>query len=100
MEISAKASDRPRGTEETGAVWEAAPYPVLVVDAGGAVRRANHAAGALFPGVRPGARLIDVVPDWLSAAHHRGTLPRQKGNGAPVPPPVAAGPLDERLYEA
>nr|WP_323384937.1 PP2C family protein-serine/threonine phosphatase [Streptomyces calidiresistens] len=81
-------------------MWEAAPYPVLVVDAGGAVRRANHAAGALFPAVRPGARLADVVPQWLAAAHHRGFLPHQDGHGTGAPPPAVIGPVGDRTYEA
>ncbi|MCE7080975.1 SpoIIE family protein phosphatase [Streptomyces sp. ST2-7A] len=73
---------------------------MVVVDADGAVRQANHAAGVLFPDAHPGARLTEVVPRWLSAAHHRGFLPHQVGDGAGAPPPAVSGPVGDRVYEA
>lgn len=56
-------------TTEPGSPWDGAPYPVLLADVQGVVVLSNAAAAALLPAARPGARLKDVAPAWLSAAH-------------------------------
>ncbi|MFG1811646.1 PP2C family protein-serine/threonine phosphatase [Streptomyces sp. NPDC049040] len=58
----------------------------------------NAAARAILPALRPGSRLADVVPAWLSAAHDALRTSR------PQAPQESGGPLSgligERSFEA
>ncbi|MFJ3835219.1 PP2C family protein-serine/threonine phosphatase [Streptomyces sp. NPDC090054] len=74
---------------------------MLVADARSAVVFANEAAGAVFPGARPGSALVDAVPTWLSTAHARHLLPET----APHPPGsapdrIVQGRVGDRAFEA
>ncbi|NBM20403.1 SpoIIE family protein phosphatase [Streptomyces sp. GC420] len=71
---------------------------MLVVAADGAVRRANAAARAVFPRARTGARFEEVVPDWLSSAHHRRHDPARPGLAGPEAP--VHGWVRQRFFEA
>ncbi|MFB7051568.1 PP2C family protein-serine/threonine phosphatase [Streptomyces vinaceus] len=78
--------------------WGAAPHPVLVVDADGALVRRNDAAAALLPGAEPGTPLVDAAPAWLAEAHRTVRLP----GPYPVPDtaPELSGVIGGRRYEA
>lgn len=58
--------------------WSHAPYPVLVADSRGTVVLCNDAAGVILPEGRPGTRLADVAPAWLSTAHEALRVPRPR----------------------
>ncbi|MGW1895038.1 PP2C family protein-serine/threonine phosphatase [Streptomyces sp. NPDC002004] len=66
---------------------QAAPYPLVVVDASGRVCWANSAFAAVCPGAVPGAPLRDAVPCWLWLAH--SDLPAAE---EPAPAQAAADP--------
>ncbi|MBA2892849.1 PP2C family protein-serine/threonine phosphatase [Nonomuraea soli] len=70
------------------AVWEVAPYPLLVVSPSGTVEVANAAARALLPDAAPGVAIIDAAPAWLSQAYAQGPIQ------------AVSGPIGERTYEA
>ncbi|MBB5958057.1 hypothetical protein FHS29_004665 [Saccharothrix tamanrassetensis] len=53
--------------------WRSAPYPVVSVDAAGAVRVVNEAALVLFPGAAVGGSMAGTCPGWLVEAHERHT---------------------------
>ncbi|MFC8123980.1 PP2C family protein-serine/threonine phosphatase [Streptomyces sp. NPDC057302] len=76
----------------------AAPYPVLVADAEGAIVLRNDAAGVLLPRARAGARLADAVPTWLSTAHD-AIGPSGQGADEAVGT-SASGPIGGRSFEA
>ncbi len=76
------------------ASWLRAPSPALVVDVGGVVVEANERAVGLFPQRLRGARLADVAPPWLAAAHQRVVL-----DGEDPAEPVR-GPYGQRSLEA
>lgn len=88
-------------------MWGDAPYPVLVADAQGAIVLHNDAADVLLPGIRPGTRLADAVPDWLSAAHdalrasgRAAASPVGQVTDAPVAGAPVTGTIGERTFEA
>ncbi|WP_333770147.1 PP2C family protein-serine/threonine phosphatase [Streptomyces sp. IBSBF 2435] len=81
-----------------GSLWNHAPYPALVADLQGTVVLCNDAAGVVLPAARPGTRLADVVPSWLSEAHDALRVPGARagqGTGAPL-----SGEIAERSFEA
>ncbi|WP_329174703.1 PP2C family protein-serine/threonine phosphatase [Streptomyces sp. NBC_01477] len=81
-----------------GSLWNHAPYPALVADLQGTVVLRNDAAGVVLPAARPGARLADVVPSWLSEAHDALRAPGARaGQGTGVP---LSGEIGERSFEA
>ncbi|MFW6092313.1 MAG: serine/threonine protein phosphatase, partial [Actinomycetota bacterium] len=75
----------------SGATWPDAVHPVLIIDASGVVTSLNDAAEHLLPGATVGARLSEVAPPWLVAAHQRLAVRRV---GEPVP---AAGSVSGQL---
>ena len=83
-------------------VLASAPYPVLAVDAAGAVARLNDAARSLL-GLVPGGVLDDRAPGWLAKAHHAlaaGPAPARAESGRPLPEPTAHGPVGDRFFAA
>ncbi|GAB3972218.1 PP2C family protein-serine/threonine phosphatase [Actinoallomurus acanthiterrae] len=77
----------------TGALWGAAPCPVVIADADGRVVELNAAAARLFPRARPEASLAATMPDWLAEAHRAAYQP-----GAAAEP--VRGQAGERGFEA
>ncbi|WP_413471316.1 SpoIIE family protein phosphatase [Streptomyces noursei] len=76
------------------AALHAAPYPVLVADPVGTVRRANEAFGLLVPDAVEGSALREVLPGWLLLAHDRLSA-------APAPhAPPPRGEVAGRSFEA
>ncbi|MET9255495.1 SpoIIE family protein phosphatase [Streptomyces sp. NPDC003717] len=71
MTASEGAAPQPGLALSPALSWTQAPYPVLVVDTGGGIVRANPAAAALFSDASCGAWLDDVAPSWLADAHRR-----------------------------
>jgi len=71
--------------------WAGAPYPVVSVDAAGAVRGLNAAARSLFPAAEAGGTLADACSGWLAEAH--GGL----AGGATGP---VSGLVGDRSFEA
>nr|WP_239091851.1 PP2C family protein-serine/threonine phosphatase [Streptomyces sp. SID14478] len=71
----------------------------MVADAAGVLLQRNDAAGLLLPAAVPGARLADVAPDWLTAAHHamHHSPVRKPGPDAVRP---LSGEVDGRRFEA
>lgn len=95
----ADAHDR-RGAETgSGATWPDAVHPVLIIDAFGVVTSLNDAAERRLPGAAVGARLSEVAPPWLVAAHQRLAAGRRVGEPVPAAGSVS-GQLDERNVEA
>lgn len=88
----------PRGAT-TAAAWGLAPCPVVVADPCGGVVEANAAAAALFPAAITGARLEDVVPEWIADAHTRlrGLVPAPRGRGDGA---IVHGAVGDRTFEA
>lgn len=76
--------------------WSAAPCPVLIVDARGALVLVNDTAGALLPQARPGAVMADAVPSWLWRAHERVSAQSQESTDSEV----FSGAVGERTFEA
>ncbi|MGW1273968.1 PP2C family protein-serine/threonine phosphatase [Streptomyces sp. NPDC002491] len=77
-----------------GAAWSAAPFPVLVVDGGGTVVEANHAARGLFSQQTGDGFTEGGLPHWLAQAH--GSLP---ATGAPAGAAVR-GTVADRTFAA
>ncbi|ROQ60218.1 stage II sporulation protein E [Streptomyces sp. 840.1] len=76
--------------------WSAVPWPVLIVDAGGALVLVNDTAGALLPRARPGAVMADAVPAWLWRAHERVSARSQESTEREV----FSGAVSGRTFEA
>ncbi|MFI9810397.1 PP2C family protein-serine/threonine phosphatase [Streptomyces sp. NPDC052301] len=96
MSVSRGSSARP---PEVGpgfaTVWTEAPYPVLVVDRHGGLKRFNDAAQALLPAAASGDRLHEAVPSWLAEAHQRLG---HRSQACPVGP--LSGAINDRHFEA
>ncbi|CAL9650599.1 hypothetical protein SUDANB126_06619 [Streptomyces sp. enrichment culture] len=75
--------------------WSDAPYPVLVLDANGAVVDRNRAARLLLPGPSGESPARDALPSWLSDAHRCHT---DGTCAASADPP--SGRIGDRFYEA
>ncbi|MGW2221454.1 PP2C family protein-serine/threonine phosphatase [Nonomuraea sp. NPDC001684] len=73
---------------------EDTPYPMLVVDASGAVERANAAARSLL------GDATRIAPDWLARAHHDLCARLAASPDAGSTPEPARGPVGERVFEA
>ncbi|MER5560065.1 SpoIIE family protein phosphatase [Streptomyces sp. NPDC002506] len=75
---------------------------MVVADPTGVVVQRNDAAQALLPAARPGARLADAVPRWLSAAHRSIRLPgpRAANEAADESGVPLSGVIAERRFEA
>ncbi|WP_411771744.1 PP2C family protein-serine/threonine phosphatase [Streptomyces gramineus] len=80
--------------------WGSAPYPVLVADPRGTLVQRNDIAAALLPGAEPGARLDDVAPPWLAAAHHALLFPGPRRESDLDAPRPLTGAIDGRHFEA
>ncbi|WP_343886475.1 SpoIIE family protein phosphatase, partial [Actinoallomurus spadix] len=87
------SKDRPGQERAAGALWQAAPCPVVVADAGGRVLELNEAAARLFPRAEPGASLGAMMPGWLAEAHR--TAAASGAEGEPV-----WGRVGERSFDA
>lgn len=73
---------------------------MLVADPRGTLVQRNDVASSLLPRAEPGARLADVAPPWLAAAHHALSSPGPRTEpdlAAPQPP---TGAIDGRHFEA
>ncbi|MGW0118579.1 SpoIIE family protein phosphatase [Streptomyces sp. NPDC003327] len=93
----------------TGTSWLRSPHPALVADREGGVVEFNAAAAALFPGMRVGRWLDEVVPRWLADAHRHLARPAHPARtpsvasvpaAAPAGPPPLRGRHDGRLLRA
>ncbi|HEX6336747.1 MAG TPA: PP2C family protein-serine/threonine phosphatase [Jiangellaceae bacterium] len=88
------------GTElSLGADWADATYPVMLVDPSGVITRRNPAAARLFPDAVAGARLADVVPEWLADAQGQLGSPQPSGDGQDGSR-TFRGQVGERSFEA
>ncbi|MFI8515173.1 PP2C family protein-serine/threonine phosphatase [Streptomyces sp. NPDC085460] len=85
MTVFEDESGRSRETAGTaGTSWHGSPHPAVVADRQGGVVEFNAAAADLFPRMRVGTWLDEVVPGWLADAHRRLAHP------APAPAAAAA----------
>ncbi|MFB7941957.1 PP2C family protein-serine/threonine phosphatase [Streptomyces sp. NPDC056049] len=76
-----------------GTSWLGSPHPAVVADRHGGVVEFNAAAADLFPRMRVGTWLDEVVPGWLADAHRRLADPPLAPAG---PAPVRKGPAPLR----
>ena len=104
MEVT-QNTDGPPGVLD--ATLGPAPYPVLAVNAAGAVTRLNDAARSLL-GVVPGGMTGARMPEWLAEAHRALAAAPAPATAEPVPPspvphlpePVAHGSIGDRFFAA
>lgn len=97
-DMSQAVSDGSYGAEpSSGAGWSDAVHPI--VDPSGVVAALNPAAAHLFPAAAAGARLSQVAPAWLVAAHRRLAAVRPAREPGRAPERVS-GRVAERTVEA